>query len=171
MTAVIPDLLFHGKGRDGKRHLLRWLPAGVFAQQFIMHFPVSALFRKSSLEMLAGISELQTKDNSSSVNATATTTACGRRAATSDWRNPKKRSRDLHAGQAGISSFLGWSLLLWDYQPPPLEYALHGKQHAKRRAAHWTARLLCSLGYLYQPRVTSWILEEANSKGQTVFHS
>lgn len=24
---------------------------------------------------------------------------------------------------------------------------------------------------LYQPRVTSWILEEANSKGQTVFHS
>ena len=97
--------------------------------------------------------------------------ACGRRAATSDWRNPKKRLRDLHAEQAGISSFLGWSLLLWDYQPPPLEYALHGKQHAKRRAAHWAARLLCYLGYLYQPRVTSWILEEANSKGQTVFHS
>ena len=45
--------------------------------------------------------------------------ACGRRAATSDWRNPKKRLRDLHAEQAGISSFLGWSLLLWDYQPPP----------------------------------------------------
>ena len=44
---------------------------------------------------------------------------CGRRAATSDWRNPKKRLRDLHAEQAGISSFLGWSLLLWDYQPPP----------------------------------------------------
>ena len=42
--------------------------------------------------------------------------ACGRRAATSDWRNPKKRLRDLHAEQAGISSFLGWSLLLWDYQ-------------------------------------------------------
>ena len=37
------------------------------------------------------------------------------RAATSDWRNPKKRLRDLHAEQAGISSFLGWSLLLWDY--------------------------------------------------------
>ena len=29
---------------------------------------------------------------------------------------------------------------------PPLECALHGKQHAKRRAAHRTARLLCSLG-------------------------
>ena len=45
--------------------------------------------------------------------------ACGRRAAISDWRNLKKRLRDLHAEQAGISSFLGWSLLLWDYQPPP----------------------------------------------------
>ena len=64
--------------------------------------------------------------------------ACGRRAATSDWRNPKKRLRDLHAEQAGISSFLGWSLLLWDYQPPPLEYALHRKQCAKRRAAQGT---------------------------------
>ena len=72
--------------------------------------------------------------------------ACGRRAATSDWRDLKKRLRDLHAEQAGISSFLGWSLLLWDYQPPPLEYALHRKQCAKRRAAHWTARLLCSSG-------------------------
>ena len=120
-SADFSELLFHGRGRDGKRHLLL--------------------------------------------------SAYGRRAATSDWRNPKKRSRDLHAEQAGISSFLGWSLLLWDYQPAPLEYALHGKQHAKRRAAHRTARLLCSLGYLYQPRVTSWILEEANSKGQTVFHS
>ena len=29
---------------------------------------------------------------------------------------------------------------------PLLEYALHGKQHAKRRAAHWAARLLCSSG-------------------------
>ena len=64
--------------------------------------------------------------------------ACGRRAATSDWRNPKKRLRDLHAEQAGISSFLGWSLLLWDYQPPPLECALHRKQCAKRRAAQGT---------------------------------
>ena len=64
--------------------------------------------------------------------------ACGRRAATSDWRNPQKRLRDLHAEQAGISSFLGWSLLLWDYQPPPLEYALHRKQCAKRRAAQGT---------------------------------
>ncbi len=64
--------------------------------------------------------------------------ACGRRAATSDWRNLKKRLRDLHAEQAGISSFLGWSLLLWDYQPPPLEYALHRKQCAKRRATQGT---------------------------------
>ena len=64
--------------------------------------------------------------------------ACGRRAATSDWRSLKKRLRDLHAEQAGISSFLGWSLLLWDYQPPPLEYALHRKQCAKRRAAQGT---------------------------------
>ena len=64
--------------------------------------------------------------------------ACGRRAATSDWRNLKKRLRDLHAEQAGISSFLGWSLLLWDYQPPPLECALHRKQCAKRRAAQGT---------------------------------
>ena len=64
--------------------------------------------------------------------------ACGRRAATSDWRSLKKRLRDLHAEQAGISSFLGWSLLLWDYQPPLLEYALHRKQCAKRRAAQGT---------------------------------
>ena len=33
--------------------------------------------------------------------------ACGRRAATSDWWNLKKRLRDLHAEQAGISSFFG----------------------------------------------------------------
>ena len=146
MTAVIPDLLFHGRGRGGQRHLLRWLPAGAFAQQFIMHFPASALFRKSSLEMLAGISELQIKDNSSSVNATATTMACGRRAATSDWRNPQKAVKRSSRRTGGNLQLFGWSLLLWDYQPPPLECALHGKQHAKRRAAHWTARLLCSLG-------------------------
>ena len=72
--------------------------------------------------------------------------ACGRRAATSDWRDLKKRLRDLHAEQAGISSFLGWSLLLWIISLLPLEYALHRKQCAKRRAAHWTARLLCSSG-------------------------
>ena len=87
-SADFSDLLFHGRGRNGKRHMLL--------------------------------------------------SACGRRAATSDWRNPKKRLRDLHAEQAGISSFLGWSLLLWDYQPPPLEYALHRKQCAKRRAAQGT---------------------------------
>ena len=29
---------------------------------------------------------------------------------------------------------------------PLLEYALHGKQHAKRRAVQWAARLLCSSG-------------------------
>ena len=61
--------------------------------------------------------------------------ACGRRAATSDWRSLKKRLRDLHAEQAGISSFLGWSL---HHQPAPLEYALHRKQCAKRRAAQGT---------------------------------
>ena len=59
--------------------------------------------------------------------------ACGRRAATSDWRNPKKRSRDLHAEQAGISSFLGWSLLLWDYQPPPTR--IRSAQETMRKKA------------------------------------
>ena len=65
--------------------------------------------------------------------------ACGRRAATSDWRNPKKRLRDLHAEQAGISSFLGvepTALGLSAY--PLLEYALHRKQCTKRRAAQGT---------------------------------
>ena len=59
--------------------------------------------------------------------------ACGRRAATSDWRNPKKRLRDLHAEQAGISSFLGWSLLLWDYQPPPTR--IRSAQETMRKKA------------------------------------
>ena len=59
--------------------------------------------------------------------------ACGRRAATSDWRNPKKRLRDLHAEQAGISSFLGWSLLLWDYQPPPTR--IRSAQQTMRKKA------------------------------------
>ena len=58
---------------------------------------------------------------------------CGRRAATSDWRNPKKRLRDLHAEQAGISSFLGWSLLLWDYQPPPTR--IRSAQETMRKKA------------------------------------
>ena len=59
--------------------------------------------------------------------------ACGRRAATSDWRNLKKRLRDLHAEQAGISSFLGWSLLLWDYQPPPTR--IRSAQETMRKKA------------------------------------
>ena len=59
--------------------------------------------------------------------------ACGRRAATSDWRNPKKRLRDLNAEQAGISSFLGWSLLLWDYQPPPTR--IRSAQETMRKKA------------------------------------
>ena len=59
--------------------------------------------------------------------------ACGRRAATSDWLNPKKRLRDLHAEQAGISSFLGWSLLLWDYQPPPTR--IRSAQETMRKKA------------------------------------
>ena len=58
---------------------------------------------------------------------------CGRRAATSDWRNPKKRLRDLHAEQAGISSFLGWSLLLWAYQPPPTR--IRSAQETMRKKA------------------------------------
>ena len=59
--------------------------------------------------------------------------ACGRRAATSDWRSLKKRLRDLHAEQAGISSFLGWSLLLWDYQPPPTR--IRSAQETMRKKA------------------------------------
>lgn len=59
--------------------------------------------------------------------------ACGRRAATSDWRNLKKRLRDLHAEQAGISSLLGWSLLLWDYQPPPTR--IRSAQETMRKKA------------------------------------
>lgn len=59
--------------------------------------------------------------------------ACGRRAATSDWRNLKKRLRDLHAEQVGISSFLGWSLLLWDYQPPPTR--IRSAQETMRKKA------------------------------------
>ena len=59
--------------------------------------------------------------------------SCGRRATTSDWRNPKKRLRDLHAEQAGISSFLGWSLLLWDYQPPPTR--IRSAQETMRKKA------------------------------------
>ena len=58
---------------------------------------------------------------------------CGRRAATSDWLNPKKLLRDLHAEQAGISSFLGWSLLLWDYQPPPTR--IRSAQETMRKKA------------------------------------
>lgn len=58
---------------------------------------------------------------------------CCYRAATSDWRNPKKRLRDLHAEQAGISSFLGWSLLLWDYQSPPTR--IRSAQETMRKKA------------------------------------
>ena len=57
--------------------------------------------------------------------------ACGRCAATSDWRNLKKQLRDLHAEQAGISSFLGWSLLLWDYQPPTRIRSAQETMHKK----------------------------------------
>ena len=68
--------------------------------------------------------------------------ACGRRAATSDWRNPKKRLRDLHAEQAGISSFLGWSLLLWDYQPPPTRIRSAQETMRKKASRPRHARML-----------------------------
>ena len=68
--------------------------------------------------------------------------ACGRRAATSDWRNPKKRLRDLHAEQAGISSFLGWSLLLWDYQPPPTRMRSAQETMRKKASRPRHARML-----------------------------
>ena len=68
--------------------------------------------------------------------------ACGRRAATSDWRNLKKRLRDLHAEQAGISSFLGWSLLLWDYQPPPTRIRSAQETMRKKASRPRHARML-----------------------------
>ena len=68
--------------------------------------------------------------------------ACGRRAATSDWRNLKKRLRDLHAEQAGISSFLGWSLLLWDYQPPPTRIRSAQETMRKKASRSKHARML-----------------------------
>ena len=68
--------------------------------------------------------------------------ACGRRAATSDWRNLKKRLRDLHAEQAGISSFLGWSLLLWDYQPPPTRIRSAPETMRKKASRPRHARML-----------------------------
>ena len=68
--------------------------------------------------------------------------ACGRRAATSDWRNPKKQLRDLHAEQAGISSFLGWSLLLWDYQSPPTRIRSAQETMGKKASRPRHARML-----------------------------
>ena len=68
--------------------------------------------------------------------------ACGRRAATSDWRNLKKRLRDLHAEQAGISSFLRWSLLLWDYQPPPTRIRSAQETMRKKASRPRHARML-----------------------------
>ena len=68
--------------------------------------------------------------------------ACGRRAATSDWRNLKKRLRDLHAEQAGISSFLGWSLLLWDYQPSPTRIRSAQETMRKKASRPRHARML-----------------------------
>ena len=68
--------------------------------------------------------------------------ACGRRAATSDWRSLKKRLRDLHAEQAGISSFLGWSLLLWDYQPPPTRIRSAQETMRKKASRPRHARML-----------------------------
>ena len=91
-SADFSDLLFHGRGRNGKRHMLL--------------------------------------------------SACGRRAATSDWRNLKKRLRDLHAEQAGISSFLRWSLLLWDYQPPPTRIRSAQETMRKKASRPRHARML-----------------------------
>ena len=68
--------------------------------------------------------------------------ACGRRAATSDWRNLKKQLRDLHAEQAGISSFLGWSLLLWDYQPSPTRIRSAQETMRKKASRPRHARML-----------------------------
>ena len=68
--------------------------------------------------------------------------ACGRRAATSDWRSLKKRLRDLHAEQAGISSFLRWSLLLWDYQPPPTRIRSAQETMRKKASRPRHARML-----------------------------
>ena len=68
--------------------------------------------------------------------------ACGRRAATSDWRSLKKRLRDLHAEQAGISSFLRWSLLLWDYQPPPTRIRSAQEKMRKKASRPRHARML-----------------------------
>ena len=91
-SADFSDLLFHRRGRNGKRHMLL--------------------------------------------------SACGRRAATSDWRSLKKRLRDLHAEQAGISSFLGWSLLLWDYQPPPTRIRSAQETMRKKASRPRHARML-----------------------------